>query len=738
MKRKFIQLLISVTFTVFFLSAEAQNQVKRPDGTLLSSVIKKEIADKQIKSPKDNVYNIDSYCIPVGACEWENGITDFAFAGIENYNSGCSDNGYGDFTDMMAEIEIGQTYTATLVTGYYYNFTSIWIDFDKDFEFEEWERVLTDFPMPDAGIVAEVDIVIPGNAIPGITTMRVGINWNSPSSPDPCAQLQYGEWEDYTVNIPGNSINYDAMTRSIVIDSLIPYGEYTPHATVQNMGVETISFPVTMVVNGTDYSSTVQVSDLEIGGVTQLEFDTWDLPVGDYTVEVCTGLSGDEIPENNCMTKEITTQGYDVGVETINMLPVMVTGDVIPKATIINYGFEMVSFPVTMAIENGVYSSTIDIIDLPGRDTIMVEFDVWEALSGNYVLEAETDLSSDVNPSNNSFQKEVYILDEAPVKNVVGEEGTGTWCGWCIRGIVYMDSMQLKYPENWIGIAVHVTDPMQDDDYSAGMDDYFPGYPTAVVNRGESINPVNLEQYFHQEMERVSPASIQIENKQYNTATRELTFTVSSEFLVPVSDHRFSAVLIENGVTGTGSGWAQSNYYSGGANGPMGGYEDLPNPIPAADMVYDHVGRRVIDEFAGVEGSLPANINAGETHSYEFTTILSEDWDENNIEIIGVLLDHNTGRIENGATSHLITSISDIINDQSFTLYPNPSRDKVSIETEENLERVQLFNISGQLVFEQRVSGNKTEISTSEFDSGIYFVKVFSQNNVITKKLVVE
>jgi hypothetical protein len=71
-------------------------------------------------------------------------------------------------------------------------------------------------------------------------------------------------------------------------------------------------------------------------------------------------------------------------------------------------------------------------------------------------------------------------------------------------------------------------------------------------------------------------------------------------------------------------------------------------------------------------------------------------------------------------------------------IYPNPARDKVCIETEENLERVQLINISGQIVVDQFVSGNKTQINTVDFLKGIYFIKVFSHNYVITKKLVIE
>ena len=43
---------------------------------------------------------------------------------------------------------------------------------------------------------------------------------------------------------------------------------------------------------------------------------------------------------------------------------------------------------------------------------------------------------------------------------IVAEEGTGTWCGYCVRGIVALEEMNKKYPDNFIGIAIHSGDPM--------------------------------------------------------------------------------------------------------------------------------------------------------------------------------------------------------------------------------------------------------------------------------------
>jgi len=579
------------------------------------------------------VYGVNTYCFPSADCSWGDGFTDFAFAGIENYESGCSDDGYGNFTYMEAEVEIGSTYTATVASAYSNNYVSMWIDFNQDFEFSDNERVLTDFLIPESGVLTDVDVTIPGYGLPGTTTMRIGANYGDISSPDPCATFEYGEWEDYTVVVSGTSINYDALAVSIDVSSILPQGDILPMATLKNNGVETISFPVTCSTDG--YSSTIDVTDLGSGEEIQVEFDNWPATPGAYDFEVVTALEGDEIPGNDMVNKSIT------------------------------------------------------------------------------------------------------IVEYIPTKIVVGEEGTGTWCGWCVRGAVYMDSMAMKYPDTWIGIAVHNGDPMVVDEYDAGIGPLIGyAYPGGIVDRSIGTDPSYFEAAYLERINRVAAAGIIIENKSFNAATGELTFTLTSDFVATVSDYRFNAVIVENGVTGEGDGWDQANYYSGGGNGPMGGYENLPDPVPAELMVYEHVARAILGGFAGAEGSLPATVNAGETHSYEFTTTLSEDWDINHIKIVGMLIDNATGEIVNGIKDELIiTDISNqIASNTDLILYPNPARDAFKIANITGGD-VYVYNMNGQLLLEEKNVSGTTNIDVSNFMNGTYIIRVIMDNQAFTSKL---
>ena len=89
--------------------------------------------------------------------------------------------------------------------------------------------------------------------------------------------------------------------------------------------------------------------------------------------------------------------------------------------------------------------------------------------------------------------------------------------------------------------------------------------------------------------------------------------------------------------------------------------------------------------------------------------------------------------------SDFSVDIEDVLEKNNFiTVYPNPAKDIIFIETLKEVNKVQLVNITGQLVLEQIQRGNQFELNTSDFEVGIYFVKVFTSNNVITRKLIIE
>lgn len=308
-----------------------------------------------------------------------------------------------------------------------------------------------------------------------------------------------------------------------------------------------------------------------------------------------------------------------------------------------------------------------------------------------------------------------------------------------------MDQFEAEYGPYWAGIAVHNGDPMVNTVYDAGMGALISGYPSALVDRGPDVDPSGMYTDFLTRLQ-VAPTAFITNQSTWNSGTRELSVEVSAEFQMAANNnYKLACVLTEDGVTGTTSGYNQTNYYAGGSNGVMGGYEALPNPVPAAQMVYDHVARDIQPSFTGDAASFPAVVNAGETHSVTFNFVLPADWNENNIHVIGILFDPS-GMIDNAGKSTIFSSSGlNEVEAADFRLYPNPAGDIAFVElSNENDVNVamRIIDLSGKVVSAREYGiiskGMQLPILTGTLDAGLYVVELNIDGKLATKRLVVE
>jgi hypothetical protein len=338
-------------------------------------------------------------------------------------------------------------------------------------------------------------------------------------------------------------------------------------------------------------------------------------------------------------------------------------------------------------------------------------------------------------------------------KMVLGEEGTGTWCQWCPRGAVFMDYMETTYPNHWAGAAVHNGDPMTDATYDTGLGALISGYPSSLVDRGPDADPSTMEASF---LDRIviAPKAFLENGATYDPSTRILEVSVTADFQSSTfADWRVGVILTEDGVTGV-AGFDQSNAYAGGANGVMGGYEVLPNPVPAAQMVYDHVARVIEPSFDGLANSFPSIIPAGLIQTNCFAFILPADWDETRLHIISFLRDP-AGKMDN-ATKETITSavangyvncatsVQQVSSEKTFSMFPNPTNGVTYIDVINNdgdKVNVTITDLSGKIVAQRDYSVNgtvKLPIVTNEFSKGIYVVTLTVGESIQQQKLIVQ
>ncbi|MBO5811541.1 MAG: Omp28-related outer membrane protein [Bacteroidales bacterium] len=231
-------------------------------------------------------------------------------------------------------------------------------------------------------------------------------------------------------------------------------------------------------------------------------------------------------------------------------------------------------------------------------------------------------------------------------KNVLLEEATGTWCQYCPSGIYYIDSLVTMY-DNVIAVAIHTNDVMAVEDYfNAGN---FTQAPEA--NIGRRYQNKSTDQWFNfvqQEMEVQPKSSVTVEN-QFNETTRVLTSTITITALQNIEgNYRIGAILTEDAVTGPAPQYNQANQYSN-YYFPMGGFENLPNPVPANRMAFDHVARHLLGGYNGETG-MPTTLAAGQTYTHTFNYVLPEEYNHEYVRVIGVLISPD-GSIDNAGKS---------------------------------------------------------------------------------------
>lgn len=76
-------------------------------------------------------------------------------------------------------------------------------------------------------------------------------------------------------------------------------------------------------------------------------------------------------------------------------------------------------------------------------------------------------------------------------------------------------------------------------------------------------------------------------------------------------------------------------------------------------------------------------------------------------------------------------------NQIEVSVYPNPATDYVQV-TSDQIERVEVYNMMGQLVFDQLCGDSHLVIPTNGFAPGTYAVKVTTTNGTMTKQVVVK
>ena len=404
----------------------------------------------------------------------------------------------------------------------------------------------------------------------------------------------------------------------------------------------------------------------------------------------------------------------------------------------------------------------------------------------------------DTDPSNDTTYLNVTVEATAPVHNVLAEEFTGSWCGYCPMGEVSMEEVIASDPKV-IWAAMHTGDNMQITGADTVENYYDGGDPQCAVDRSYIpsegawalqglLNSTNRfdPSFFPIREAVVVPATVSLTGVNFNSSSRLITATVNANFVGDVKgNYALNCYLIEDRVYGpltdqTDNGWNQHSYWyednttpyyntgdttttgwSGGASGVAG-----LMPISYQHM---HVLETMMGGAWGDRSAIPITlVTAGTNLSHTFTYTLpaanpsgAHQFNDNNCYIIGILQEYSTlGDLYNSHILNVVqqklttapetglsmTGVEQLSNDfGTFAIYPNPASTStniaMSLNSGENVV-VNVYNALGALVYSEnngKLSAGEhlININTERFANGIYNVTISTNKGLITKKVVI-
>lgn len=149
----------------------------------------------------------DKYCTSYG------NNTNFEYINRVQFNTidkvsgtGTTTIGYSNFTAISTTVTQGSDYEIMITPSTVYDEGySVWIDYNQDGDFADAEEQVFTQTLTSPAIISGT-FKIPATAILGTTRMRVSMKYND--IPTPCESFNYGEVEDYTINITSPTGTY--------------------------------------------------------------------------------------------------------------------------------------------------------------------------------------------------------------------------------------------------------------------------------------------------------------------------------------------------------------------------------------------------------------------------------------------------------------------------------------------------------------------------------------------------
>lgn len=171
-------------------------------------------------------------------------------------------------------------------------------------------------------------------------------------------------------------------------------------------------------------------------------------------------------------------------------------------------------------------------------------------------------------------------------------------------------------------------------------------------------------------------------------------------------------------------------YFDNGTNGTYNvDYPDVITPVNGGVSTLKYTNNLTSTSAIYFSGMFPSGTANGKLIYVGFPIECIYDATKRN----NLMQDSWRFFFSNGTTTGI-----NFIEEQRFTIYPNPFKNSVSLVSKEEILEIELFNISGQILKHQNCQSFSESIDLSELSDGLYFMKFKTSEGIFTQKIIKE
>ena len=379
------------------------------------------------------------------------------------------------------------------------------------------------------------------------------------------------------------------------------------------------------------------------------------------------------------------------------------------------------SATINWQVDNGtVYSQNFNQLNLAtGASMNFSHANKWVATPGNYTIKAWVSNINGVT-SSDPYTLDIAVAGDVAQMQPLFEKFTSSTCPPCVPfNIVFNNFLAqpdvegkftyLNYQMNWPGAG----DPYYTAEGGVRRNLYAINGVPSVVFQGAFIGNAPP----------IGALNNHLNNSPYGYGT-DAFFEIDGTFdidgdnimvdlsIMPLMDaeYRVHVVVVENLTTG-----------NVGTNG---------------ETEFKRVMMKMIPDAQGTLVNFVTGEAYEESHTVDLSTTNVEEMDDLDVIIF----------VQNPADKRIMQARSinnpplvtiDEFNFATFNMYPNPSEGIFNISTQNTLN-LEVYDITGKLVYTQSQVQNDSRIDLSFLNSGMYIAKVMDNNNSHSQKIVIK